>query len=365
VNGAAGWAAVVAFSHYRGRLGYLMNSGVVGVLFDDQTSMVVLTDRRTVSYIQPASSIASGAAGEAGSAAASKGKEGVRPAAAAMSRRISTDLGQSDQSSAAATANAAIGGVTAAAGHGSSVLAGGFGPTCQTFLLPAALDSGSCSSDVGGGGSSSGCVPEHLASKLRCLQRFVGCLLHHQPYSGKRHLDVTRLVLPEAMVLQQPADEEQMQPLTVVLPVHVAHFNASEGCVLLSLTDGSQQLVFMSDSSIMLLRPDGLQQLAFVPPPQKHKRRPHAHSSGAEGSVDAAAAGGGAASSRSASDSSDSDSDSDASGRGSACGSGEMVVVPLGGAASALPQDPRLLARLKQASRLPGVPPLFVDASAA
>jgi hypothetical protein len=224
------------------------------------------------------------------------------------------------------------------------------------------LDSGGSSSDVCGG-SSSACVPEHLAPKLRCLQRFVGCLLHHQPYSSKRHLDVTRLVLPEAMALQPLGQAEQMQPLVVVLPVHVAHFNASEGCVLLSLTDGSQQMVFMSDCSVMLLQPGGLQQLAFVAPAQKHKRRPHAHSSIAEGSADAAAAGRGVPSSCSASDSSD--SDSDASGHGSACGSGEMVVVPLGGAASALPQDPRLLARLKQASRLPGVPPLFVDASAA
>lgn len=229
------------------------------------------------------------------------------------------------------------------------------------FHLPAALDSsGSSGSDVGG---SSG-AGVHLGSKLRCLQRFAGCLLHHQPYSSKRHLDVTRLVLPEALALQPLAQEQpQLQPAG--LPVHVAHFNASEGCVLLSLTDASQQLVFMSDSSLLLLRPGGLQQLAFVAPPQRHKRRPQAGgSSGA-----AAAAEEGAHSSCSDDDDThDSDSsgpDSDSVGPGTPCTPAKLVLVPLGGAASALPQDPRLLARLKQASRLPGVLPLALDTSSA
>lgn len=370
-------AAVVAFCHYRGRLGYLMNSGVVGVLMEDASMMLVQPeggDMRTVCYIQPPASTAAAtaAAGEGPVSSndappAGRDTRQVPALAHGRSRAASTDtdVGQSDQ----ATSGQGMDAAAAAAGHGSAKQQGPPAGT-QLFRLPEPLagathgasSSPASSSRVATGSS----VPEHLASKVRCVQRFVGCLVHHQPYSSKRHLDVTRLVLPGPWGLQQ----RQQQPLQQRSGaqqglqrqldsswVHVQHFNNSEGCVLLTLTDGSQQLVFTSDSSVLLLQPS-MQQLAYVTPPRRRQRqasRPGGASSPADGAADAAAV-------LSCSDSEDSDNDSGGDAPRSGPGAPELVVLKLGagGVDTAGLQDPRLLARLKQASCLPGVLPFEV-----
>lgn len=372
-------AAVVAFSHYRGRLGYLMNSGVVGVKFEDGCTMLMQGEMRCVCYLAPGSAAAvadaAAAARPAGVDASPAGKDKCQLAggaavagagACSMGRRISTDLGQSDQSAGQHSAQAAAEGTDVQASVASKQ-----GRAVQLFQLPEQLASTPSSSDVAGPSDSSssgggGGVPDYLASKVRCMQRFVGCLLHHQPYSSKRHLDVTRLALPGALGLQQQGaaqdqQHEGLQPGLGPSCVHVQHFSYSEGCALLTLTNGSQQLVFISDSSVMLLHP-GLRQLGYVTPPRRHKHRSSGAGSNTQDAADAAAAG-------SCSDSACSGSDSDSSSgegdtAGPAAGGAQLLVLKLGGVgadAVAGQRDPRLLARLKQASRLPGVLPMPFD----
>jgi hypothetical protein len=146
--------------------------------------------------------------------------------------------------------------------------------------------------------------------------------------------------------------QQGLQPGLGPSCVHVQHFNYSEGCALLKLTDASQQLVFISDSSVMLLHP-GLRQLAYVTPPRRHKHRPAGAGSSPQDAADAGSC------SDSACSGSDSDSNSGAGdSAGLAAGGAQLLVLKLDGPgadAVAGQQDPRLLARLKQASRLPGV----------
>lgn len=329
-------------------------------------------DMRTVCYIQPPASTAAATRASPVSlhdaSAAGKDTRQVLAPTHSRSRAASTDtdVGQSDQAASGQ-------GMAAAAAAPSSTKHGP--PAAQLFRLPEQLV-GTHSSSVGSSSSpaSSSIVPEHLASKVRCVQRFVGCLVHHQPYSSKRHLDVTRLVLPGPWGLQDWKQQQQQgqqrrpdaqqgqhgslsQRELDSSWVHVQHFNYSEGCVLLTLTDSSQQLVFTSDSSVLLLHPS-MQQLAYVTPPRRRQRqasRPGSSSSPQAGAADAAAA-----LSCSDSDSDGSDSGSDAAGSGP--GAAEVVVLRLGAGCvdTAGLQDPRLLARLKQASCLPGVLPCDV-----
>jgi hypothetical protein len=367
---------VVAFAHYRGRLGYLLNSGVVGVLFEDASHMLTKRDIQSLRYEEPPSMMAdSGAA--AGGAASTAADQDVSTQAAPAARKtkaVSTDAGrhastdvlQVDQSPAARQGADQAAAAAGPDGHLAGCQAR-LAPSVHEYRLPAPQQG--CSSSDRDASSAPACsstLPEQLSSKLRCLQRFAGCLLHHQPYSSKRHLDVTRLALPEPLGLQQqgtcpPASGQQGQEGEAKQQVwwsdvvHVQHFNYSEGCVLLTLTDGSQQLVFTSDGSVMLLHP-GAQQLAFVTPPRRHRHRgsaagPHSDTPQA-GSAD-----GGSSGSSSASESDDgSDSDTPGSNAGTPA---RLVLLDLcqqGGAVS--PQNPRMLARIQQASRLPGVLPL-------
>lgn len=333
--------------------------------------MLMQGDMRCVCYIAPGSAPAVADADAAARPAslhaspAGKDKQQLSSGAAvggaracSVGRRVSTDLGQSDQSAGHQSAQAAGEGTDAQASVGVKQ-----GSAAQLFQLPDQLASTPSSSDVAGPtDSSSGGhgVPGHLASKLRCMQRFVGCLLHHQPYSNKRHLDVTRLAFPGALGLQQPGVQQSqqhqgLQPGLCPSSVHVQHFNYSEGCALLTLTDGSQQLVFISDSSVMLLHPR-LRQLAYVTPPRRNKHRSSGAGSSPQNAADAEAA---VDSSHTACSSSDSDSSSgegDPAGLGA--GGAQLLVLKVDGPGTdgvAGQRDPLLLARLNQASRLPGV----------
>jgi hypothetical protein len=143
--------------------------------------------------------------------------------------------------------------------------------------------------------------------------------------------------------------------------VHVEHFNYSEGCVLLTLTDGSQQLVFTSDSSVMLLHPGG-QQLAFVTPPRRRRHRGSAAGQRSDTPVPDSAEGSSSGSSSGGSSDSDDGSEGDLPGSSAGTSAGtpaRLVRLDLcqqGGAVST--GNPRLLACIKQASRLPGALPL-------
>jgi len=358
------WPVVVAFGHYRGRLGYLMNSGVVGVLFEDASHMLMREGSRTACYIDSAvrsvtadpavpvvgahSSSCSTTPSEAGGAKApvsavqvgkpkpksqlphnSSSSSSIAAGVSSISRSNSTDTCHSDQTPAAHHSTPGEGAPATAAcsqSRGADGLALKLPP-------PPCRDDGGRKDVSGDGDSSGGGVPEHLAAKVRCLQRFAGCLLHHTPYSSKRHVDVTRLALPGTWGVQHSQAQQQGALLLTASVVHIQHFSYSEGCVLLTLTNGAQQLVFTSDNSVMLLQ-SHRQQLAFITPPRRLKTPGAGSSSGSDSD-----------------ESSTSDTCRDAARLGEAAG---VVWLQLS-AHTALPDDPRLQARLRQARCLPGV----------
>jgi hypothetical protein len=356
---------VAAFAHCKGRLGYLMSSGVVGVVFEDSTHMFVRSSDGSACYheLGDSSTAAAGVgagpvvvlgSGSPAAAAAGSKSSSILDSHMQQQYRRSSDTGRSDPSAlkdqdspigsctAAATAAAAAGAKAEAAG--SPLAAPAAAAAAVAFLLPGCSSPGPAAAAIDGSStnaSSSG-VPEHLAGKARCLRRFVGCLLHHRPYSSSCQPDITRLPFPvagkgsaassppaaAAAAVQQEGQAHCSQTLHAGVP-HLRSFVHREGCLHLKITDGCHQFVFTGDNSVLLLDAQ-CSQLAYVTHSRARRSSRHQAAAGAAGPVaDAAAA---------------------------AAGMAHVQVLALGrgaaAAAAAPPTDPRLLARIAYASKL-------------
>ncbi|KAF8067203.1 hypothetical protein HT031_002250 [Scenedesmus sp. PABB004] len=233
-----GWAGplVVAFGLHRGRLGYLLGCGAVGVVFEDGSRMLADSAGRWAAFHEP------GTAERGDASELDAGRGG--PASC-------KDQGAAGgHGSPLAPPGGARGGAAASArGRGSGA------PTVFR-LAPAAAAEGD---DAGGARPSPGGVPERLARKARCLARFVACLAHGRPFRAGCQLDVTRLPFPPALAPAEPG-AEAAAPAGAA---HVQHFVHREGCLLLRLSDGSHQLVFTADRAVLLVDA-GCGRLAYV-----------------------------------------------------------------------------------------------------
>jgi hypothetical protein len=295
---------VVAFAHVKGRLGYWMASGVVGVLFDDGSHMLKRVDEPTGRYLA-ASSDAEPAAG-----------------ITSANSRSATSMDVAGISSSARDQLTGAG---------------------EVFTLP--LPSPAAHRADGSSSSSQSKLPEHLSAKARCLQRFENCLVHQGPYSSKCQPDVTRLVLPAAeaavaaaaAATPAAANQQQLKAHGTADVVHLRSFVWRQVCLCLQLTDGTQQLVFTRDSSVLLVEP-GRQAVAHITPPS---RRPRASRPAVASEEESDSSGGDDASS-------DDGSSSDATGAAAAT---QLQLVRLNAAAAA-PADRRLLASVVYASHL-------------
>jgi hypothetical protein len=256
---------------------------------------------------------------------------------------------------------------------GSTMLLVRPGDSCACYLPPpggsvaadtdAAADTAACL-DVAGGaaadelpsgvmvplrgarspGAASAKVPAELVGKVRCLQRFERCLLQAQPYSSKCQPDVVRVQLPPAAALPaagtarsspsrtstgskaSPARARLLQqrhaPDDAHVEVHVSGFTWTQGCLCLALSDGSHQLVFSRDGSVLLVPPGGAggcpRHVAFVCRPEGKRRAGARHTRDTSPAADR----GGGSSSSSSTAASDSDSDSDSGGEVDTAGRG-------------------------------------------
>jgi hypothetical protein len=360
LEGCPSWPSPVvsAFAHCKGRLGYVMSSGVVGVVFEDSTHMFVRSSDGWACYLEhgDSSSAAAGVGAEpvvvlgqgvhaaTAAAAAAAGDDPGKSASldvCAQHARRSSDTGRNDpavlkdQDSALSGSSPAA----AAAKADASCSPVAAATIVLTFQLPAVSspavknDGTTADNSSSSNGVAPPAVPEQLASKARCLRRFVGCLLHHKPYSSSCQPDVTRLPFPVAR--KRCADsppaaavgalEQQQQLGSGAMHVGVPHLRSfvhREGCLHLKISDGCHQFVFTGDNSVLLLNAQ-CSQLAYVT--YSRARRASRHQ--AAGADTAAVA-----------------------------GTASVQVLPLGAAAAAAaaapPADARLLASAVYASKL-------------
>jgi hypothetical protein len=281
--------------------------------------------------------------GSGSPAAAAAGSKGISILGSQMQQqyRRSSDTGRSDPSSLKDQDNP-VGGCPVSAATAAAKAEAAGSPTAAsaaavTFLLPGCSSPGPSMAATDGSSSSSSTlaaaagVPEHLAGKSRCLRRFVGCLLHHRPYSSSCQPDITRLPFPVAgkgsAASAAAAGVQQDGLHSSVMHAGVPHlvsFVHREGCLHLKISDGCHQFVFTGGNSVLLLDAQCCQ-LAYVTH-SKARRSSRHHAAAAGAGADAAAA-----------------------------GMAHVHVLALGGnaaAAAAPPADARLLARIAYASKL-------------